>query len=72
MSTNNENSNNEYDSEKDDKFSSSVEGSRQEYVCVSPHTLLNTPPTFDNKQDYKGDTHNETPDHHWIKLIQKM
>ena len=41
--------------------SSIVEGSRQESVCVSPHSLLNTPPTFDNKRDYKGDTHDETP-----------
>ena len=52
----------EYDTEKDNKVSSSVEGSRQEYVCVTPHPLLKTPPTFDNKRDYKGDTHNETPD----------
>ena len=26
------------------------------------HPLLNTPPQFDNKRDYKGDTHDETPD----------
>ena len=52
----------EDDTEKDNKVISSVEGSRQESVCVSPHPLLNTPPTFDNKQDYKGDTHDETPD----------
>ena len=47
---------------KDDKVSISIEGSRQESLCVSPHPLLNTPPPFDNKQDYKGDTHDETPD----------
>ena len=29
---------------------------------VTPHPLLYTPPKFDNKQDYKGDTHDETPD----------
>ena len=29
---------------------------------LSPHPLLNTPPTFDKKLDYKGDTHEETPD----------
>ena len=52
----------EYDTDKDNKVSSSVEGSRQEYVCATPHPLLNTPPTFDNKRDYKGDTHDETPD----------
>ena len=51
----------EYETEKDNKVISSVEGSRQEYVCVTPHPLLKTPPTFDNKRDYKGDTHDETP-----------
>ena len=25
------------------------------------HPLLDTPPKFYNKQDYKGDTHDETP-----------
>ena len=48
--------------EKDNKVSSSVEGSRQEFACVTPHPLLKTPPQFDNKRDYKGDTHDETPD----------
>ena len=48
--------------EKDNKVSSSVEVSRQEFVCVTPHPLLKTPPPFDNKQDYKCDTHDETPD----------
>ena len=27
-----------------------------------PHPRLNTPSPFDNKRDYKVDTHNETPD----------
>ena len=39
----------EYDLDKDDKVSSSVEGTRQTSVHVSPHPLLNTPPQFDNK-----------------------
>ena len=52
----------EYDLDKDNKVISSVEGTRQTSVRVSPHQLLNTPPQFDNKRDYKGDTHNETPD----------
>ena len=52
----------EYDLDKDNKVSSSVEGTRQTSVHVSPHPLLNTPPQFDNKRDYKGDTHDETPD----------
>ena len=47
---------------KKNKVSSSFEGSRQTSVCVSPHPLLNTTPQFDNKLDYKGDTHDETPD----------
>ena len=48
--------------DKDNKVSSSVEGTRQISVRVSPHPLLNTPPQFDNKRDHKGDTHDETPD----------
>ena len=52
----------EYDLDKDDKVSSTVEGTRLTYVRVSPHPLLDTPPKFDNKRDYKGDTHDETPD----------
>ena len=48
--------------DKDNKVSSSVEVTRQTSVRVSPHPLLNTPPTFDNKRDCKGDTHDETPD----------
>ena len=52
----------EYDLDKDNKVSSSVEGTKQTSVRVSPHPLLNTPPQFYNKRDYKGDTHDETPD----------
>ena len=48
--------------EKDNKVSSRVEGTRQTSVRVSPHPPLNTPPRFDNKRDYKGYTHDETPD----------
>ena len=48
--------------EKDDKVSSSIEGSKKTSVCVTPHLLLKTPPPFDNKQDYKGDTPDKTPD----------
>ena len=48
--------------DKDNKVSSSFEGTRQTSVRVSPHPLLDTPPKFDNKRDYKGDTHDETPD----------
>ena len=52
----------EYELDKDNKVSSSVEGKRQKSVRVSLHTLLNIPPKFDNKRDYKGDTHDEIPD----------
>ena len=52
----------EYDLDKDHKVSSSVEGTRQTCVRVSTHPTLNTPPQLDNKKDYKGGTHDETPD----------
>ena len=28
---------------------------------VTSNPLLDTPPKFDNKRDYKGDTHDKTP-----------
>ena len=31
-------------------------------MCVTPHQSLKTPPPFNNKQDYKGDTHEKTLD----------
>ena len=40
--------------DKDKKVSSTVEG-------ITLHPLLDTPPKFDNKRDYIGDTHDETP-----------
>ena len=43
----------EPDSDKDNKFSTTVDGK------TSP-PLLDTPPKDDNKRDYKGDTHDET------------
>ena len=49
--------------DKDNKVSSSVEGKRQTSVRVSPHPLLDTPPKFNNKRDYKGDTHDKTLDY---------
>ena len=48
--------------DKDNKVSSSVEGTRLTTIHVTPHPSLDTPPKFDNKWDYKGDTHDETPD----------
>ena len=48
--------------EKDDKVSSSIEGSKQRSLCVTPHLSLKTPPPFNNKRDYKGDTHDKALD----------
>ena len=48
--------------DKDNKVSSSVEGKRLTSVKLSPHPFLETPPEFYNKRDYKGDTHDDTPD----------
>ena len=42
------------DFDKDKKVSSTVEGR-------TLHPLLDTPHKFDNKRDYKGYTHDETP-----------
>ena len=50
------------DMEKDDKVDSSIEGSKQRSVCVTPLLSLKTPPKYINKQDYKGDTHDKTLD----------
>ena len=47
----------QYDMEKGDKVGSSIEGSKQTSVCVTPLLSLKNPPTYINKQDYKGDTH---------------
>ena len=52
----------ETDLDKDKKVSSRVEGTGLTKMHVTPHPLLYTPPKFDNKRDYKGDTHDETPD----------
>ena len=52
----------QYDMEKDDRVSSSIEGSKQRSVCVTPLLSLNTTPKYINKRDYKGDTHDKTLD----------
>ena len=44
------------DMEKGDKAGSSIEGSKKTSVCVTPHLPLKTPPPYNNKRDYKGDT----------------
>ena len=50
------------DMEKGDKVGSSSEGSKKRTVCVTPHPSLKTPHTYNNKQDYKGDTQDKTLD----------
>ena len=50
------------DMETGDKVGSSIEGSKQRSVCVTPPISLKTPPPFNNKRDYKGDTHDKTLD----------
>ena len=44
----------ELDFDKDKKVSTTVEGK-------TSHPLLDTPPKCDNKRDYKGNKHDETP-----------
>ena len=51
-----------YDMEKGDKFGSSIDGSKQTSVCVTPHISLQTPPKYINKRDYKVDTLDKTLD----------
>ena len=48
--------------EKGDKVGSSIEGSKQKSVCVNPLLSLKTPPPYNNKRDYKCDTHEKKLD----------
>ena len=50
--------------EKGDKVGSSIEGSKNTSVYVTPLLSLNNPPKYINKRDYKGDTLDKTPDSH--------
>ena len=50
--------------EKGDKVGSSIEGTKNTSVCVTPHPSLNTPPPYNNNRDYKGDTLDNTLDSH--------
>ena len=47
---------------KVDKVGSSIEGSTQTSVCITPLLSLMTPPKYINKRDYKGDTQDKTLD----------
>ena len=46
------------------KVGSSIEGTKKTSVCVTPHRSGLTPPPYNNKQDYKGGTHDKTIDSH--------
>ena len=48
--------------EKGDTVGSSIEGSKQTSLCVTPLLSLKTPPKYINKRDYKDDTHDKTLD----------
>ena len=48
--------------EKVDKVGSSIEVYKKTSVCVTPHPSLKTPPPYNNKRDYKGDTLDMTLD----------
>ena len=48
--------------EKGDKVGSSIEGSKQTSVCVTPLISLKNPPKYINKRDDKGETHDKTLD----------
>ena len=52
------------DMEKGDIVGSSIEGTKKTSVYVTPHTAVLTPPPYNNKQDYKGDTIDKTLDPH--------
>ena len=52
------------DMNEDDKVVSSIEGTKVTSVCVTPHQSGLTPPPYNNKQDYKGGTHEKTIDTH--------
>ena len=48
------------DMKKGDKVGSSIKGSKKTSVCVTPHPSKKTPPPYNNKRDYKGDTLDRT------------
>ena len=50
--------------EKGDMVGSSIEGTKKTSVCITPHPLVLTPPPYNNKRDYKGDTLDKTLDSH--------
>ena len=49
---------------KEAKVGSSIEGTKNTSVCVTPHPSVLTPPPYKNNQDYKGGTNDKTHDSH--------
>ena len=49
---------------KEEKVGSSIEVTKKTSVCVTPHPSVLTPPPYKNKQDYKGGTNDKTHDSH--------
>ena len=52
------------DMEKGDNVGSSIEGTKKKSVCVTPHPSVLTPPLYNNKRDWKGDTQDKKLDSH--------
>ena len=52
------------DTNEEAKFGSSIEGTKQTSVCVTPYQSVLTPPPYKNKQDYKVGTNDKTNDSH--------
>ena len=55
------------DTNKEAHIGSSIEGTKQTSVCLTPHPSGLTPPPYKNKQDYKGGTNDKTYDSHTHK-----
>ena len=49
---------------KEAKVGSSIEGTKQTSLCVTPHPSGLTPPPYKNKQEHKGGTNDKTHDSH--------
>ena len=52
------------DTNKEAKVRSTIEGTKQTSVCVTPHQSGLTPPPYKNKRDYKGGTNYKAHDSH--------
>ena len=50
------------DTNKEAKVGISIEGTKNNSLCVTPHPSVLTPPPYKNKQDYKGGTNDKTHD----------